>query len=119
MVDLVDDGYDLAVRIGHLTDSSLIARRLALRGPGAPLVGADIAELLAPHRSAVDRWEMSFLALMKEHALVLALDSLVHFGLGQATQVNALEITWPNTARTVTQHGPLPAGTHTVALRAK
>lgn len=46
-------------------------------------------------------------------------DSLVHFGLGQATQVNALEITWPNTARTVTQHGPLPAGTHTVALRAK
>lgn len=44
-------------------------------------------------------------------------DSIVHFGLGQATQVNALEITWPNAARTVTQHGAIPAGSQTIQLQ--
>ena len=43
-------------------------------------------------------------------------DSLVHFGLNQATQVNTLEIIWPNTARTKTTYSNLPAGTHTIGL---
>ncbi len=41
-------------------------------------------------------------------------DTLIHLGLGQARGVNALEIAWPDAARTTTAHGPLPAGTHTI-----
>jgi len=74
------DARIAAIREAYEESGLILARRRAVRGPGAPLVGAEIAELLSPHRSAVDRGEMSFLALMREHELVLALDSLVHFG---------------------------------------
>lgn len=55
-VDLVDEGYDLAVRIARLPDSSMVSRRLAatrlilcaspryLQKHGAPLVPADLAQ---------------------------------------------------------------------------
>jgi DNA-binding transcriptional LysR family regulator len=33
LLDLVHDGYDLAIRLGHLKDSSLVARKLAQRIP--------------------------------------------------------------------------------------
>jgi len=74
------DARIAAIREAYEESGLLIARHCSARGPGATLVGAEIAEKLSPHRSAVDRGEMSFLALMQEHDLVLALDSLVHFG---------------------------------------
>lgn len=63
MVDLVDEGYDMAVRIGHLPDSALIAKRIApacmacvaspayLAGAGAPSHPSD----LAGHDVIIDR----------------------------------------------------------------
>ncbi len=74
------DARIAAVREAYEESGLLLARHASERGPGAPLVGADIADKLAPHRHAVDRQEMSFLDLIREHDLVLALDSLVHFG---------------------------------------
>lgn len=63
MVDLVDEGYDVAVRIGALTDSSLIAKKLAdapmslvaspayLQAAGAPAHPSELAR----HDCIVDR----------------------------------------------------------------
>lgn len=62
MVNLVEEGFDVAVRIGHLTDSSLVARRLAavrmitcaspayLASAGAPITLAD----MATHEAIID-----------------------------------------------------------------
>ena len=62
MVNLVDEGFDVGVRIGQLSDSSLIARRLApvrmvtcaspayLQAHGTPLTPAD----LGAHEAIID-----------------------------------------------------------------
>lgn len=59
MVNLVEEGFDVAVRIGHLSDSSLVARKLAavrmvtcaspeyLQRVGAPTELADLANVEA------------------------------------------------------------------------
>jgi len=79
------DGVDLTARIGAAREAFeetgiLLARPKSARGPGAPLVGEEVCEALAPFRAAVDRGERSFLDLLRDNDLVLALDSLVHFG---------------------------------------
>lgn len=71
IVDLVDEGYDLAIRIGDLADSSLIARRIAgvravtcaapeyLARRGVPAHPSELeghACLAYSYASAPDRW---------------------------------------------------------------
>ncbi|MEM9669283.1 MAG: NUDIX hydrolase [Pseudomonadota bacterium] len=69
-----------AIREAFEESGLLIARYADNRGEGGPLVGPDVAAALAPHRAAVDRGDESFLELIKAHSLVLAPDTLVHFG---------------------------------------
>jgi DNA-binding transcriptional LysR family regulator len=71
-VDLVEEGYDIAVRIGRLPDSSLVARRLTpcrlavcaspayLARHGAPRVPQDLRHhncLLYAYSNRPDSWE--------------------------------------------------------------
>jgi len=74
------DARIAAVREAYEESGLLLARPASARGPGAPLVGAETADKLAPYRHAVDKGELSFLDLVRRHDLVLALDSLVYFG---------------------------------------
>lgn len=74
VVDLLDEGFDLAIRVGRLEDSSLVARPLAttrlllcaspayLERHGQPRVPADLAAhrcLSYSYASTRDEWRMS------------------------------------------------------------
>ncbi len=73
MVDLVEEGFDLAVRIGQLRDSSLVSRRLSqtrliicaspgyLEGHGAPRHPSELAEhavIAYSYLSGGDEWHL-------------------------------------------------------------
>ena len=74
------DARIAAVREAFEESGLLLARPRSGRGTDMPLVGPDVADKLDPFRAAVDRGEQSFLELVRDNDLVLALDSLVHFG---------------------------------------
>lgn len=69
-----------AIREAFEEAGILLARPASARGAGFPLVGRDVADALDPMRGAIDRREASFLELIKQHDLVLALDSMIHYG---------------------------------------
>ncbi len=69
-----------AIREAYEEAGIILARPKSARGVGAALVGTDVAQALNPMRGAVDRREQSFLALIQDHDLVLALDALIHYG---------------------------------------
>ncbi|MEL7108468.1 MAG: NUDIX hydrolase [Pseudomonadota bacterium] len=79
------EGEEQAARVSAIREAYeeagiILARPKTKRGAGAALVGQDVADAMHPMRGAVDRGEQSFLALIQEHDLILALDALVHFG---------------------------------------
>ena len=86
--DYTDGEYSIeeqAARVSAIREAFeeagiILARPKSARGANAALVGQDVAKALEPMRGPVDRREKSFLELVKEHDLVLALDALVHFG---------------------------------------
>jgi DNA-binding transcriptional LysR family regulator len=82
LVDLVEEGYDLAIRIGRLADSSLIAKRIGatrlvvcaspgyLAAHGRPLKPADLADhecILYSYASAGAAW--TFLGPKREETV--------------------------------------------------
>ncbi|MBL8549136.1 MAG: NUDIX domain-containing protein [Hyphomonadaceae bacterium] len=68
-----------AIREAFEETGLLLARPREARGDGAALAGADRAAPLEPFREPVNAGEASFLKLIADAQLVLALDALVYF----------------------------------------
>ncbi len=84
-IDGVAASKDMTARIAALREAFeesglLLARHRAASGVGAPLVGAETVERLQPMRGPIDRREASFLDMIRDNDLVLALDTLIYFG---------------------------------------
>lgn len=85
--ELSDGDYDgdaltsrvAAVREAFEESGVLLARSSDGRGVDEPLVGASTVEPLDHLRAPIDRREESFLAMIRDNDLVLALDTLQHF----------------------------------------
>lgn len=100
VVDLLEDGFDVAIRIGQLPDSALIARPLApyrlmicaapayLARRGVPSRPEDLAEheCLSFAPAAVAHWRLS----SEEGAHRVAVAGRLQVNLGQALRVAAL-----------------------------
>lgn len=79
------EGAELATRVAAVRETFeeagvLLARHAADTSEGGPLVGGDVAQALSPMREPVDRGDVAFLDVVKQHDLILTLDRLVHFG---------------------------------------
>lgn len=100
--DLVEDGIDLAIRVGHLEDSSLIARRLAsarmvvcgspgyLKKHGIPKTPEDLADhecLIYSIRTPVNEW--SFQKDNKQFNIRVSGD--IRSNIGDALRVAAMQ----------------------------
>jgi len=78
------DGDPLTARVAAAREAFeesgiLLARPKAERGVDKPHVGTDIADGLAHLRGPIDRREASFLEMIRDNDLILALDTLIHF----------------------------------------
>jgi DNA-binding transcriptional LysR family regulator len=103
VIDLIDEGWDLAIRVARLTDSTLIARKLApiravicaspayLAERGTPRTTADLAEhnclgYTLPTAAAAERW-----AFGPEGSLSVAVRGTFRANNGDALRMAALE----------------------------
>ncbi|NDC59655.1 MAG: NUDIX hydrolase, partial [Alphaproteobacteria bacterium] len=83
-VDAAPQANDSAFRIGAIREAFeesglLLARHRAARGVGGGLIEAAALEAAIPHRAQVAAGEASFLGLIRDLDLVLALDLLTPF----------------------------------------